>query len=235
MSDKGTAFSDINERGNAMIYILIAVALFAALGFALSTSSDTSERDALSGERATLYASQIMQTPAQMKQTLDQMLFTGTRLGNVNFAAPDDAAGFATGADFEKYYHPEGGGAIRPHLQNDSVAQNNTDPPPGWYIGSFNDVEWTPSTQPDAILTAHQIREEICALINEKLTGSAAIPELGAATNTLLIDNAVPGNSAAANIRFTSAECAGCYGQPSLCVKDNGVASWSFYSILTGE
>ena len=74
---------------------------------------------------------------------------------------------------------------------------------------------------------------EVCEKINEKLTGSTAIPELTGPVREVLIDESH--STAAGNISFTSAICPTCYGQPSLCVKDNGVSSWSFYSIIRQE
>ena len=183
----------------------------------------------LPDEKVDIYAAQIMQTPLQLKQAIDQMLFTGESVAGLDFSIPPGAAPPHRG----KVFHPEGGGLSTPRLPAEGVAQDNTDPVAGWYVGSFEDIEWTLSNAPDVIATAHQISEQICARINEKLTGSATIPTLGAATNTLLID--ATESSAGGNIRFTSAQCAACYGQPSLCVKDNANDAWSFYSILVSE
>ena len=76
------------ESGNALIYVLIAIALFAALSFTLARQSDTGEAGTLSDERAELYATQIISYAAQTKSALDQMLFIGTDIDDLDFIAP---------------------------------------------------------------------------------------------------------------------------------------------------
>ena len=61
-------------------------------------------------------------------------------------------------------------------------------PAPGWYLGSFNNVEWTQTTENDVILTAHQISQPVCAQIDLLLTGSATIPAASAPLAKVLID-----------------------------------------------
>jgi hypothetical protein len=234
-------FSNISQQGNAMIYVLLVVALFAALGFILARGSNTSETAGLSDDKARIYTSQIMGAPMQMKQALDTMVYSGAKINKVlsedetvNFALPQDTVAFASGSNSDKFFHPEGGGAILPTLPGEAVeAQDGSSPAPGWYVGHFNDVEWTPSDSKDVVMTGWQVAKKICQQINEKLTGSAAIPVLAHAAGTLLIDKDSSG--AGSNIRFTSAECAQCYGQPALCVQDAGSGPYAFYSVIGAE
>lgn len=217
-----------------MVYVLIVIVLFAALGLVMARGGDSSESGALSEERIEIYAGQILETSMQIKQAVDQMVYGGESAATLDFTLPG-GAGFGTAPFGSKVFHPQGGGIVLPRLPPDAVAQENTDPPPGWYIGSFNNVEWTASAGDDVIAAAHQIAQSVCARINEKLTGSAAIPELGQAVKRLLIDSAKSSLGAGNNVPFAAAECAACEGMPSLCVKDDGVEAWSFYSILVSE
>lgn len=221
------------ERGNVMVYVLVVVALFAALGFVLARQSDTSEADTISEAQTEIYASTIMQASMQLKQSVEQMVYTGVAVSALDFITPDDV-NFDVGSPTEKVFHPHGGGVALPRLPDDAVDQIAADPPARWYIGRFNNVEWTPSTAADVVLTAHQIKETVCAQINEKLTGSPVIPQIaGNLINEILIDESE--STAAGNIAFTSAHCASCYGKPSLCVQENGANAWSFYSLISSE
>jgi len=227
------------ERGNVMVYVLVVVALFAALGFVLARQSDTSEADTISEAQTEIYASTIMQASMQLKQSVEQMRFTGIAVADLDFITPDDV-NFDVGPPTEKVFHPHGGGVALPRLPDEAVDQISADPPARWYIGRFNDMEWAPRSKDDVdnavvrndvILTAHQIKESVCARINEKLTGSPVIPQIaGDQINEILIDEYE--STAAGNIAFTSAHCASCYGRPSLCVQENGASAWSFYSLI---
>lgn len=235
MSGKRKSFPPNGQRGNAMVYVLVIVALFGALSFVLARQTDTSEAGAIASEQVEIYAGVIQQAAAQLKQSIEQMTFTGTAVSALDFVTPDDAA-FDTGSAASKLFHPHGGGVVLPRIPDDAISEISTDPPARWYIGRFNNVEWTPSAADDVILTAHQITEAVCSRINFKLTGSTTIPETdtGDQVAELLIDEA-ESTAVGSNIQFTSAQCPGCFGHSSLCVKDNGVDAWSFYSIVAPE
>ncbi len=235
MNSERKSFSRNNQRGNAMVYVLIIVALFAALSFVLSRQTDTSETGVISESQLEIFTGVLLQAPMQLKQSIDQMVFTGTQVSVLDFVTPDQVA-FDTAPVINKVFHPSGGGVILPRIPGDAVNEISTDPPARWYIGRFENVEWSPSSAHDVVLTAHQVTQQVCARINEKLTGSTTIPELTDPVNELLIDASL--STAGANIEFTSARCtvpADCFGEQSLCVKDNGVNAWSFYSLIAAE
>ncbi len=236
MDDKRKSFYGLKlrsrEQGNAMVYVLIVVALFGALSFVLARQTDTTESNVVGEEQVEIFAGLLQNAPMQLKQSVEQMTFTGTQVSNLDFTTPDDPT-FDAGSHVDKVFHPAGGGVVLPRIPSEAINEIAADPPARWYIGRFNNMEWTPTAADDVILTAHQITEQVCARINEKLTGSTAIPEVTAPVNEILIDAAE--SSAGANIEFSSANCAACFGQQSLCVKDDGVNAWSFYSLIAGE
>lgn len=224
-----------------MVYVLIIVALFAALSFVLARQTDTAESNIISEEQAEIYAGTIIQATMQLKQSVEQMLWTGSTINppsagtdnSLDFMTPDDSD-FETQPVRNKVFHPHGGGMVLPRIPDDAIAQISDDPPARWYIGRFNNVEWTPSIAHDVILTAHQINQSVCARINEKLTGSTAIPELAANSVREMLINRTH-STAVSNFDFDAAACAACEGLPALCVKDNGVDAWSFYSLIAAE
>lgn len=91
-----------NERGNALFLILIAVALFAALSYAVTQSGrggGTVDR-----ETAMIAASQITQYPAMLRTAVTRMVLTGTAPTTVDY----DTAGTTSVHVFATV----GGGAV---------------------------------------------------------------------------------------------------------------------------
>lgn len=241
------------ERGNALVYVLIAIALFAALSFTLGRQTDTSEAGALSEQKAELYATQLISYAAQVRSAVDQMMFTAaTDIGGTNggangldFTAPTDPA-FDTGTLIHKVYHPQGGGITPATLPSEVIAEVTNNPEPGWYLGRFNNVEWTAlgpgnSAGPagavapfeEVILVAYQINESVCGLINEKINGSSAIPTMTSTLRDTLIDDTLHGGT---NVELTTDAgdiCPECENLGSLCVQEGGI--FGFYTIIADQ
>lgn len=218
-----------SQSGNAFLYVLIAVVLFAALSFVMGRqTSDTSETSGLSDQRAEMATTEIIGYSASVKSVIEQMTFTGSLPENLTFEKPGDA-NYATAPYINKVYHPEGGGLVEKQIPADAAGSITNDPPAGWYLGRFNTVEWSKSAAPDILLTAFQISKPVCEKINEKITGTTTIPTLGAPARNLLVDDAEHGGT---NADFMIADCAACEGFPSLCVKDNTQEIYAYYSII---
>lgn len=210
-----------------MIYILIALALLAALTVAMSRNA---ENDDLSYEQTELLTTKVIAYAASTKQVVDQMLMTGTTLANINYNMPS-VAGFDTPPHIHKVYHPEGGGLT--FLPPDPVIFTNSAAPSlqGWYLGRFNNIEWTPTTAQDVLLTAFGISKPLCEGLNKKITGSSAIPIQGD-TVRHFVDTIYHG---AGNTNFMAASCPACVGYPMLCVSNSGNTLYVFYSIISAQ
>ncbi len=223
------------ETGNALLYVLIAIVLFAALSMTLGRQAGTDEISTLPKERAALYTTQLESYAAQAKSAIDQMRFAGTPINSLDFTAPTDPA-FETEPpkNIFKVFHPSGGGLTPATLPAESITQIGSTPVPGWYIGRFNNVEWTATTGQDVILTAYQIQQTICENINLKLTGSTTVPTLTDTIQNTLIDDLF---HAGTNTTLTTDGgdiCPSCENRASLCVKDAGGA-YAFYTILADQ
>lgn len=214
----------ICERGNVLIYVLIAVALFAALGFAISKQTKTASHHELSRAESEMYATQIIGYAAQVRSVIEQMEITGTSVAEIDFIAPDEP-GFNTPPHIHKIYHPEGGGLNQAILEKKVKAEISSINPAGWYLGRVNNVEWTTSVADDAILTAHQISYSVCKLLNEKIMGTDNIPQLSRSIHSFLLDSSD-------NRDFTIADCAACEGYSSLCVINASGDAYAFYTIV---
>lgn len=212
------------EDGNALVYVLIAIVLFAALGFTLSRNMSGSNTNEVDAARADLYAVELIAYTAQVKSILDQMSFTGTQISNLDFTKPGEA-GFNTAPHIHKVFHPQGGGLTSTNLPPRIIKEKSTNPEAGWYLGLFNNVEWTRGTGTDVILTAHQISKAVCRAINDKITHSTTIPVLSGDLEDYLVDTGT-------NNEFTTGACADCEGYVALCISNNSADTYSFYSII---
>lgn len=220
-------------HGNAMVYVLIIVALFGALSFVLARQTDTSESGVISEEKAEIYAGMILQSSMQLKQSVDQMLWTGSTINFVSgantelsFTTPGDGAAYTNPPHAHKVFHPQGGNMILPRLPDDATNEVVSAPIPRWYIGSVNNIEWTPSTADDVVLTAYQLNQAVCERLNEKLIGSTNIPVIAVPAPERLIYGSASD--------FAAADCAACDEQPALCIEDSDGA-YSFYSLIAIE
>lgn len=237
MTLQNTSFTQ--QAGNATIYVLILVALFAALSFTLMRQNDSSESATLEGEKAEIIASQIIAYPFQVKQAIEMMTMTGSEASDLDFMLPDDV-NFNVAPTGNKVFHPGGGGLNLARLPEEGIVGTTpafTDPPAGWYLGMFNNVEWSLTAAPDVMLVAFQLSQQVCEKINERLTGSATIPTpaLGNTIPNIFIDTDNPpgtpvhtgSNVAELNVGL----CTACEDIPALCVEDSA-GRYGFYSMI---
>jgi len=115
-----------NQRGNVLFLILIAVALFAALSYAV-TQSSRSGGD--SGRETTiLNSAQLSQYPNSIRTAVLRQVIDGTTVTAVRFNKP---ASFGTlGSNRLGVFQPEGGGAVYQDAPSDFMADGN---PGEWF------------------------------------------------------------------------------------------------------
>lgn len=214
------------EGGNAMIYVLLALALIGILTASL-VSQDSTGGDDLSKDQVTFQMNEILTYASDAQASVDRMIMGGVDAGSIDFVLPN-ATSFNTAPNGAKLFHPQGGGLSYKTADPAIFTYPTSYPGKGWNIGRFNNVEWTPTTAQDIVLSASGISADVCAAINKKITGSSTVPGIASVTATL-IPYAVSGTT---NINFTNAACATCVGKPALCISNTGVSTWTFYSIL---
>ncbi|MEM8833547.1 MAG: hypothetical protein AAGB32_03295 [Pseudomonadota bacterium] len=217
-----------NQRGNAMIYILVALALFGFLTLALTRQNLRSDNQNLSRERIDLYSNELIEYVGSAQQVIDMMIMSGSDANDLDFMLPTNV-GFNTAPHIHKVFHPSGGGLnYLPEPSSNILEPISADA--GWQYQDQINVEWTPldnlgNPTNDVLIIAHEIKRPICEYINEQITGSTTIPVL---TGTIAT-HFVPGGG---NNDFTTTECAACEGYSSLCVANNAQTAYSYYTIL---
>ncbi len=217
------------KSGNAMIYILLALALLGALTMTMMRGNETGGDD-LTQDEAELLALQVIAYASTAKNAVDQMVMSGSPVNSLNFTLPSDPT-FNNAPIIHKVFHPAGGGLIyKTPDPKIFISLASTTPSPGWYIGQFNNTEWTPTAANDVMFSAVYIKREICEAINKKITGSTVIPT-HSNIRRHIVDTQYHGlgNS---NFTVASSACPSCNGFPSLCISSNPAQYYSYYSIL---
>lgn len=215
------------ERGNALLYVLISIALFAALGFTIARQMGNNTSKELNDAKAKFYATQIMTHAAQVQSAIEQMMITGSAITEIDLTLPSES-GFNTAPHIHKAFHPQGGGIIIPTIREEALNDVIGSLAPGWYLGLFNNIEWTDSTNTDMLLTAYKIAQPVCEAINEKITGSTMIPALSGSMSQALTDDTP-------NIDLDTSLCPSCEGYSALCVTNTAGNSYSYYSVVAAR
>jgi len=223
------------EYGNAMIYVLLAIALFGILTATLSGQNNDADGQDIDDEQIEFYASELLEYSAAAKSVIDQMLITGSTINDLDFIDPS-SAGFDTPPHIHKVFHPSGGGlTYQPDLNDKIKSEVNTQPPAGVYIGHFNNVEWSTSTANDVMLTMYQIKEEICNKINQKLHNLTTMPAIWHfPEQEVLVSGSVTNHVSGSNVDLSLASCPDCEGHIQLCVQGQ-LGFYSFYTILAAR
>lgn len=224
-SDKQTR-PDI--RGNALIYVLLALALLGGLTMILAKQS--SEESDTSYERNELLVTKMVAYAASAKQVVDQMMMTGTTPANINLERPQDT-NFDTPPFTHKVYHPDGGGLSYQDPSADIFITATDIPLPGWYFSDEMNVDWTPTTANDIVLVAYRIQKSVCEAINKKITGSTNIPALPSGMAQVFLTAADGGGGSNLDV----AACADCEGYPSMCVSNVAQDAYSYYNIIVAQ
>jgi len=207
------------EAGNALIYVLVAIVLFAALSFTLTRQTDTDEAGYLSSDQAELYASEIIAYAASAKSTVDQMMFTGSSIDDLDFILPSDAA-FDTGSDIHKVFHPQGGGLNYRALRSEQI----TDATGGIFVVKKN-VEWTSSTATDAILSFYRLNRSICTRLIEKIDNTLHTPSSDAIIDDIFTDEADTDT-------LNTTTCPTCENKFVAAIENASNDSCTFYMVL---
>lgn len=165
------------SSGNILFLILIAVALFAALSYAITSSSRSGESN-LSRDKAKIIAGEVIQYAASLEQAISRIMIINGY--GVEYLDVDDNSGYVVqnantncSSNKCKLFHPEGGQAIPKLLPANATNLNATN----WskidnrsrlffMIVPVKDVG---SDAADLLLLYGAVKQEVCDEINIKL------------------------------------------------------------------
>lgn len=157
-----------NSKGNVLFLILIAVALFAALSFAVVNSTRTGDDGGVQKTTDRLKAQQFIDFGDNVRLAVQRLRINGVSTANLDFGRN------ATGSN--AVFHPDGGGAvwIEPPL--------NAQGPSGPYVWNFElpsggwDVDGVGSIAPDTFIWIVGLSEGVCREINGLMGHASEIP-----------------------------------------------------------
>lgn len=164
-----------DERGNVLFLILIAVALFAALSYAVTSSTRSSGGDAGS-ETNLISSAQITQYPSSVGTSIVRMIISGTGIDEIRFNRPgeyDELDSLGIGV-----FHPNGGAATYIPAPADVMVDGNA----GQWVFNADlevpDIGITGVNGNDIIAFLIGVKQSICRKINEEHGLGAVIPVL---------------------------------------------------------
>jgi hypothetical protein len=179
-----------NERGNVLFLILIAVALFAALSYAVTQSSRSGGGDA--GKETNLVNSaQITQYPSGIRTAIVRMIIGGADINELRFNAP---SAFTALTDNQlAVFHPSGGGATYSLPPVDIMSSTAVDNE--WFFNGENqivnvgttDASSPTATTADLIAFLPGVTPSVCAKLNESL----GLPTSAPAETGILFDESM--------------------------------------------
>lgn len=171
----------ISEKGNVLFLILIAVALFAALSYAVTQSSRSGSGDA-NNETNLISGAQITQYPSSIRTSIIRMMVSNSIEPNsLEFNSPSDFDDCTGAVDRFCVFHPDGGGATFAPASAEVVTTGSPQP---WVFNGENEINLVGTTvgsdNPDAdsaevIAFLPNVQRSVCTRINEEL-GINGIP-----------------------------------------------------------
>jgi hypothetical protein len=164
------------ERGNVLFLILIAVALFAALSYAVTQSSRSGGGDANS-ETNLVNSATITQYPASVRTAIiRQIVSKNVAVNLLRFNTPSTFGTGCTGGNTQTcVFHPDGGGAT--YVLGSADVMSGGGPAP-WVFNGENEINLVgtsdggdapSSSEADIIAFLPGIKQAICEKINEEL------------------------------------------------------------------
>jgi len=174
------------ERGNALFLILIAVALFAALSYAVTQSGRSG--GGVDKEQKIISAALMVEQATAVQQAVVRMMLTGTTIATLDLGIPSPPAAnlsfeslpCTTGEDC--VFAPEGGGAIWPSLPVGEASIR-------WEIigqGSGVSVKDVGTTEEDILLDIYDLSQAICEQINKGL--GLSVPVIQEANGDFILE-----------------------------------------------
>lgn len=164
-----------SQSGNVLFLILIAVALFAALSYAVTSSTRSGGGNA-NRETNLINSAQVTQYPAGINTAITRMIIAGIDETEIRFNVPaefDDLTNVDNGV-----FHPNGGGVS--YVQAPGTAMEDGDPGE-WFFNAHMEVIQIGLDGVggnDIIAFLPGIRQAICQRINEEYGIGTTIPVL---------------------------------------------------------
>lgn len=186
------------ESGNVLFLILIAVALFAALSYAVTQSTRSGAGDTNS-ETNLISSAQLTQYPAGVRTSVVRMIIGGNAVEELIFNDPSDfGVGGTVDTDTETaraVFHPNGGNATYQNPPRDVVTTTAST----WHFNAEAQIlnigitDASDSVANDIVAWLPDVTSGICKRMNEELgittSASGGIPIISGLASTVYENN----------------------------------------------
>lgn len=223
------------ESGNVMFYILIAIALLAALSFAISQSGRGSIQN-VSNDKLRLLAGEILDYSDNVKKAVQILRLRGVSFGTLDFADPaipaydnpdcttDDCA----------IFNAAGGGIVYKRASIDALVSASD-----WVFAASNEVKEIGTTggaaaNADLLMILQPVKKDLCVILNT-LLGVSNNGAGGDPPEDLEIDLATPftgGDSYSKSVGDEGGATDLGPGHMAACFKDLASGNYTFYQVL---
>jgi hypothetical protein len=221
------------ERGGAIVFILIGIALFAALSYSVADMMRTGSPETVALERSKLYAAEIIDYSRAIKQTVQSLRIDGCGDTGISFTqeASDDYEHNPVVAESCKVFAQTGGG-MNVQLPHEDI----NDRAPYIFTGlhEIHNVGTTCGSAAcsDLVLVLTDIKQIVCEAINEQIgvtpANTAPPTDTGAAVASLYTP--FTGTYGAGVV--LGDEAAPLAGRQSGCFQDTTNSNFVFYYVL---
>lgn len=222
------------EKGNVLFLILIAVALFAALSYAVTSSSRSGGGD-VNKESNLVKSSQITQYPASVRTSIIRMIVSsGVSVDELEFNRPSQFGNCLTGFE-DCVFHPSGGNATFVPAPADVVTGST---PQAWVFNGENEINLVGTTTggdaptsstADIIAFLPNVQKAICEKINDELgiaggtvpiesnldVTTEMINTTGAAGGKVGLVSAASGGTIGGDVTTLDSQAFGCFQMPA--------------------
>lgn len=174
------------SAGNALFLILIAVALFAALSYAITQSGKGSGN--ITSETAELDAAKMIQTAGFYEQAVQRLRLSGCALDELSFDTTPGTGSEMNGSspsDLSCHIHAANGGGV-PVPEGGYVSNGDV----GWgggthtrVMGVGTDSGGTLCGACDFILFYYNVPDNVCTALNRKLINTSTAPNCARSLN----------------------------------------------------
>jgi len=218
------------QKGNVLFLILIAVALFAALSYAVTQSSRSGGDSGR--ETNILNSAQLAQYPNQIRTAVLRMIIDGRDITDVRFNAPADFDDLGTNEEARGVFHPEGGGAVFQNAPADFMRSGGVNTDGEWtYNMDFEvpeiGVSATGAGGNDLIAFLPGVTEAVCQRINAEAGISANVSDappttadLSATYDLNMVDDGTTDYSITGNVTLTATPANSLDGHPFGCFEN---------------
>lgn len=214
-----------NENGNILFLILLAVVLFAALSYAVTSSMRGGGKDA-SGEKDTLVAANIVQYATSMESAVTRMRLTGgCRDTDISFETTQIGYNFAhtpAVSDACKVFSPAGGGiAVQAPTDWFDMTLPGVDVTYNSWFTTDVGIQNVGTAKPELLFLLYIVKKGVCQKINEKLGIPGSTPPSNPISNAAIDFQGVYAATATDTIGTTGG-AASMTGQPTGCLSMGG-------------